>query len=59
MKIEKLIEELEKIKASEGNIECIIEAESLFDKKIDTTVETLRVIDFLDGKAVRFYWQMF
>ena len=59
MKIEDLIKELDRVKEQHGNIECVIEAETVFDRKINSTVETLRIVDFGEGKAVRLYWQMF
>jgi len=59
MKIEKLIEELEKIKASEGNIECVIEADDLFGHRIESTIETVQICWFNGESAVRLYWQMF
>jgi hypothetical protein len=58
MNIDKLIEELKDIKKEYGNIECVVETRDFFDKTIDSTVETLRVVDFLESKALKLDWRI-
>lgn len=58
MKIQRLIEELEKIKERHGDIECVVEMTNFYGDLIDSTVETLEVTRRKDGSAaVRIDWR--
>jgi len=57
MNIDKLIENLQGIKEKHGSIECVGETQDFFGKTIDSTIETVRVVDFLGKKAVKLDWR--
>ena len=58
MKINELIELLERVKQQHGNIECVQEIDDFFGKKkINSTIENVNIVEFGKGKAVRFDWR--
>ncbi|MDP4174181.1 MAG: hypothetical protein Q8933_09455 [Bacteroidota bacterium] len=57
MNIDTLIENLKEVREKQGNIECVQEIKDFFDKTIDSTIETVRVVDFLGKKAVKLDWR--
>lgn len=57
MNIDKLIEQLQEAKKKHGNIECVEETQDFLGKTIDSTIETIRVVDFLGEKAVKLDWR--
>lgn len=58
MYIDKLIEQLNKVKEEYGNMECVEETHDFLHNKIDSTIETVTVVDFLGWKAVKLDWRM-
>ena len=57
MTIDKLINTLEKIKEKHGNIECVQEIEEFYNKKINSTVENVRIVQFNGEKAAMVDWR--
>ena len=57
MRIDELIKQLEEIKKRNGNIECVQETVDFFEKKIDSTVENVKVVNFNNGKAAKLDWR--
>lgn len=58
MDIDKLIKKLQDVKEKHGNIECVVETHDFFGKAIDSTIETVSGVDFLEKKAVKLGWRI-
>lgn len=57
MNIDNVIEKLQEVRDKHGSIECVTETQDFFGKTIDSTIETVQVVDFLGKKAVKLDWR--
>lgn len=57
MDIDKVIEQLQEVKKNHGRVECVVETQDFFNKTINSTIETISVVDFLGKKAVKLDWR--
>ena len=58
MRIDELIDLLERTKKQYGNIECVQEIDDFFgEKKINSTIENVSIVNFNNGNAVLVDWR--